>query len=140
MATEKLINAALEAQYYQELIDIQTRVEELPKKIATQSSLMNQIVLEPISLDLSKDHGSLTSNAEILPPIAESPPTPSPVASFPIKSPGFYVVLGLFFGLFVGFMVASIKLFFEKNWDLIKARIDARAIPKACTSTNSYSG
>jgi uncharacterized protein involved in exopolysaccharide biosynthesis len=50
------------------------------------------------------------------------PPPPAPQS--PIKSPGFYATLGLFFGLFAGLIVASIKFFFEKNWDLIKARIN----------------
>jgi hypothetical protein len=112
------------------LAAIQTRLEDIPKQIAAKSILLNQVLLYPISLDLSHEHGSLVRNGETLAPKVEAPQSQGqdavsvrPVS--PIRSPGFFVVIGLMFGSFLGLFVAAIKFFLEKNWDLIKARVHA---------------
>jgi hypothetical protein len=130
LTTENLIDAKQETKYYQELVDIQTKLEELPRQINKRSSMLSQFLLKPIALDLSRKHGVVVSNAETLPSKAETSQTqvqgttPAPPIP-PIRSPGFFVILGLMFGLFSGLTVAAIKFFLEKNWDLIKARVNA---------------
>jgi hypothetical protein len=123
LETEKLINDAMEAQYYQELVDIQTKLDELPKQISAKSSQITQVLLNPVSLDLNEH---VTNSVETPSSTTEASQTSSPSPqAHPIRSPGFFAVLGIMLGLFSGLTVAAIKFFFERNWDLIRARINA---------------